>query len=42
MNLFELIVKHGGAITSDELAEQSGAEELLISMCNAFHLNSLS
>ena len=31
MNLFELMVKHGGPITSGELAEQSGAEELLIS-----------
>ncbi|KAI0546328.1 sterigmatocystin 8-O-methyltransferase [Xylaria curta] len=30
MNLIELLVKHGGAITSEELAKQSGAEALLI------------
>ncbi|KAF2971686.1 hypothetical protein GQX73_g1866 [Xylaria multiplex] len=32
MNLFELLIKRGTAVTSDELAEQSGAEELLISI----------
>jgi hypothetical protein len=30
LHLFELIVEHGGPITSDELADKSGGEELLI------------
>jgi hypothetical protein len=32
MNLFELMVQHGGPITSEELSKQSGAETLLISL----------
>ncbi|TGJ82388.1 hypothetical protein E0Z10_g6377 [Xylaria hypoxylon] len=30
MNLLDLIVNHGGAVTSDKVAEKYGAEELLI------------
>ncbi|KAI0108548.1 sterigmatocystin 8-O-methyltransferase [Nemania sp. FL0031] len=36
MNVIELITKASGSITSDELAEQSGAEELLITQVAYF------